>query len=61
MSLHLLRSEREDKIRSKYFMVREDCGHTGFAYMVGKNLKTPNKSSMADEAITQGGTGVWDL
>ena len=33
----------------------KDCGRICFAFVVGKNPKTPNLSLMADDAITQDG------
>ena len=33
------------------------CFACAFACVVGKNPKTPNLSSMADDAITRGGIG----
>ena len=47
-------------------MPRKDRGHILFAFVsacvVGKNLNIPNWSSVADNAITQGGTKeFWDL
>ena len=32
----------------------EDYGHILFAFVVGKDLQTPNESFMADTTITQG-------
>ena len=41
--------------------MREDCERISFAcvfaYVVGKNPKTPNLSPMADDAITRDGIG----
>ena len=42
-------------VKIKRCMVHEDSGRIGFAWVVGKNLKTPNLSPMADGTITQGG------
>ena len=57
MSLHLLRTEHEDKTCVKCLMVHKDGGSIGFVFvfacMVGKKLKTPKLSPMADNAITQ--------
>ena len=57
VSLHLLRSEREDKICVKHCMARKDRRRIDFmfvfAYVVGKNPKTPKLSPMAKEAITR--------
>ena len=42
-------------------MAREDCGRISFAsvfaWVVGKNPKTPKLSHMADNAFTRGGIG----
>ena len=46
-------------------MEREERGRILLAFVsacvVGKNQNNPNWSSKADDAITQGGIGVWDL
>ena len=55
--LHLLRSEREDEICVRHCMARKDRRRVDFvfvfAYVVGKNPKTPKLSLMANEAITR--------
>ena len=38
-------------------MVRKDHGCIGFAFVVGKNPKTPNLSPMADNTLTRGRIG----
>ena len=56
MSLHLLQSKREDKTHLKCCMVLEDCGCTGFVFVltcvVSSNLKTPKLSPIiVDDAL----------
>ena len=61
VSLHLLRSQGEDKTFVKHCLAHEDSGRLGFAFvfvcMGGKNPKTLKLSPRADDAITQGGIG----
>ena len=61
MSLHLLRSEREDAIRVKRHMAHKDQGRIVFAFdfvcMVSRNPKTNKLSPMADNIIKRGGLG----
>ena len=50
-------SESDNKTRVKRHMAQEDCECIClafvFAYVVGKNPKTPNLSPMADDAIAR--------
>ena len=61
VSLHLLRSKRENKTWVKRCMVRKYRRRIDFsfvfAYVVGKNPKTPKVNPMAENAITRGGIG----
>ena len=57
--MYLLQSKHEGKTQVKCRTVCKDCGGIYFAFVfacvVGKNLKTPDLSPMADDAITLGG------